>query len=229
MPDWGTTSLLIVTAAFTAANWVAIWRGKFSVYYATKPFVLLGFIAVFILNGSIDSFRLAFLLGLEFSLLGDVLLIPQGKRWFLAGMGAFAVAQVFYIIGFNASLPSIPVLVIGTVGFLAGALILHLATDRLAANTNLSQRFLWLVKTYSFLVLAMAISAVLCLDRPGWSDTAALMAGIGGYLFLVSDIMIGLDKLDRRLPRHKFWIIVTYHVGQFLITAAVLTFHGTFI
>jgi len=223
MPDWGTTFLLMVTAAFTVANWNASWRGKFSVYYATKPFVLLGLIAIFLLNGPTGSFRLPFLLGLMFSLLGDVFLIPQGKRWFLAGMGAFAVAQILYIIGFNASLPSSPVLVIGIVGFLAGALILHLAADRLAAKTNLSRRFLWLCKIYSFLVLGMAISAVLCLDRAGWSDTGAVMAGVGGILFLVSDIMIGLDKLDRRLPRYKFWIIVTYHVGQFLIAAAVLS------
>ncbi len=33
--------------------------------------------------------------------------------------------------------------------------------------------------------------------------------------------MIGLDKLDRRLPKYKFWIIITYHLAQFLIVAAL--------
>jgi uncharacterized membrane protein YhhN len=48
------------------------------------------------------------------------------------------------------------------------------------------------------------------------------MAGTGGILFFISDAMIGLDKLDRRLPKHKFWIIFSYHLAQFLIVAAVL-------
>jgi uncharacterized membrane protein YhhN len=68
----------------------------------------------------------------------------------------------------------------------------------------------------------MAISAVLCLARPAWPDLAAVMAGTGGILFLISDVMIGLDKLDRRLPKYKFWIIFSYHLAQFLIVAAVL-------
>jgi uncharacterized membrane protein YhhN len=68
----------------------------------------------------------------------------------------------------------------------------------------------------------MAICALLCLARPAWSDLAAVLAGIGGTLFFISDVMIGLDKLDRRLPKYKFWIISSYHLGQFLIVGAIL-------
>ena len=48
------------------------------------------------------------------------------------------------------------------------------------------------------------------------------MAGVGAMLFFVSDVMIGLDKLERRLPRYKFWIIITYHLAQFLIVGALI-------
>jgi uncharacterized membrane protein YhhN len=52
------------------------------------------------------------------------------------------------------------------------------------------------------------------------------MAGIGGILFFLSDGMIALDKLDRRLPKYRFWIIVTYHLAQFLIVGAVIQLPG---
>lgn len=221
MPDLVSLALLTLIGLVTLANWIAIWRGNLRAYYITKPLVLLGLILYFLLQGSLSSVRLPFLLGLFFSLIGDILLIPRGTRWFIAGMGAFSLAQLFYIWGFNINLPSTPVLVIGIVALFAGVLVLHLAVDRFAAASEIKKSLLPFLKGYGVLVLAMAISAVLCLARPGWSDLAGVLAGIGGILFFVSDAMIGLDKLDRRLPKYKFWIILSYHLGQFLIVAAV--------
>ena len=221
MPDSVSLALLTLISLVTLANWIAIWRGNLRAYYITKPLVLLGLILYFLLQGSLSSVRLPFLLGLFFSLIGDILLIPRGTRWFIAGMGAFSLAQLFYIWGFNINLPSTPVLVIGIVALFAGVLVLHLAVDRFAAASEIKKSLLPFLKGYGGLVLAMAISAVLCLARPGWSDLAGVLAGIGGILFFVSDAMIGLDKLDRRLPKYKFWIILSYHLGQFLIVAAV--------
>jgi len=42
----------------------------------------------------------------------------------------------------------------------------------------------------------------------------------------MSDGMIALEKLDRRLPKTRFWIIFTYHLAQFLIVGAVIQFQG---
>ena len=224
MPDWIQTILLIVIGLVTLANWIAIWRGNLSAYYITKPLVLFGLISYFMLQGAFGVIRLPFLLGLVFSLIGDIFLIPRGTRWFLAGMAAFSLTQLFYIWGFNASLPSTPVIIMATFALLAGILILHLAIERFAITSELKKSFLPFLKIYGSLALAMAISAMLCLARPAWSDLAAVLAGIGGTLFFISDVMIGLDKLDRRLPKYKFWIISSYHLGQFLIVGAVLLF-----
>lgn len=222
MPDWVGPATLVLGGNFTLANWIASWRGSLKVYYSTKPLVLLGLIIYFLLEGAFSPTRLPFLLGLIFSLLGDIFLIPRGTRWFITGMGAFSLAHVFYILGFNATLPRTPYLIIGIFGFLAGILIIFLTIDRFAITSEVNKFLLPFFKGYGVLVLAMATSALLCLARPGWSDLSAILAGIGGMLFFVSDLMIGLDKLDRRLPKYKFWIIFTYHIGQFLIVAAVL-------
>lgn len=207
-------------------NWVSAWKLRIIPFYVTKPIVLSGLILFLLLRVPITPARLPFLLGLVFSLLGDVFLIPKGTRWFLVGMGAFSITQLMYIWGFNLSRVKLPVMVVGIVAFLGGVVLIHLVVNRFSKSSNVNKAILPFIKGYGALVLAMTISALLCLARPGWSDSAAVMAGIGGILFFLSDGMIGLDKLDRRLPKYRFWIILTYHLAQFLTVAAVIQLPG---
>ena len=212
--------------AVSLVNWVSAWQLLMTPYYITKPFVLLGLILYLVLRVPLTPTRLPFLLGLVFSLLGDVFLIPKGTRWFLVGMGAFSITQLMYIWGFNISMPSIPVMVVGVALFIAGVILIHLVVNRFEESSSKKKAILPNLKGYSTLILAMSISALLCLARPAWPDQAAAMAGIGGILFFLSDGMIGLDKLDRRLPKFRFWVIFTYHLAQFLIVAAVIQLPG---
>lgn len=207
-------------------NWVSAWKMRMIPYYITKPIVLIGLILLVVLNVPITPARLPFFLGLFFSLLGDIFLIPRGTRWFLVGMAAFSLTQVMYIWGFNRSQVSLPVMVVAIFAFLAGVVLIHLVVNKFAQTSSANKAILPFIKGYGALVLAMSVSALLCLARPAWSDLAAAMAGIGGILFFLSDGMIGLDKLERRLPKYRFWIIFTYHLAQFLIVAAVIQLQG---
>jgi len=112
------------------------------------------------------------------------------------------------------------------VAYLAGVTLIHLVVNRFSESPNVNRAILPYLKGYGALVLAMSMSALLCLARPGWSDRAAVMAAIGGILFFLSDGMIGLEKLDRRLPKSRFWVIFTYHLAQFLIVGAVIQLPG---
>lgn len=207
-------------------NWIAAWNTRMILYYITKPIVLLGLILYLVFRVPITSARLPFLIGLIFSLIGDIFLIPKGTRWFLAGVGAFSVTQVMYIWGFNLSRAGLPAMIVGAVAYLGGVVLVHLVVDRFAHSSSVSKTMLPFFKAYGALVLAMSLSALMCLARPAWSDLAAVMAGIGGILFFISDGMICLGKLDRQLPKNRFWIIVSYHLAQFLITAAVVQLGG---
>ena len=219
--------LPVVGIAFVSLiNWVSAWQMRMIPYYVTKPVVLLGLILLMVLRVPLTPERLPFLFGLVFSLLGDIFLMPRGTRWFLVGMGAFSVAQLMYIWGFNLSMVTLPVLVVGLVAWLVGVILIHMLVNRFSSSSSINKAILPFMKGYGALVLAMVISALLCLARPAWSDRAAVMAGIGGILFFLSDGMIALDKLDRRLPKYRFWIIVTYHLAQFLIVGAVIQLPG---
>ncbi len=213
--------LLVLIAISSLINWVAAWQWRPKVYYASKPFAMIFLIVFFLLQGPMTRQKIPFLIGLIFSLLGDVILIKRSIRWFIAGLCAFSIAQFFYIIGFNMSLTSVPVQVLSIFALLLGGIIMHLGIERFAKTADIHKKILPFFTFYGVLILAMVISAIVSISRPGWSDLAAVLAGIGGMLFFVSDVMIGLDKLDRRLPKYKFWIIITYHLAQFLIVAAL--------
>lgn len=203
-------------------NWISAWQERAITYYITKPIVLVGLLLFLVMQAPVTMSRLPFLLGLAFSLLGDIFLIPKGTRWFLVGMGAFSITQLMYIWGFNTSKVSWPVLVVGIAAYLVGVILIHLVLNRFSQSSSINKAILPYLKIYGALVLAMSMSALLCLARPAWSDLAAVLAGIGGVLFFLSDGMIALEKLDRRLPKNRFWVIFTYHLAQFLIVGAVI-------
>lgn len=203
-------------------NWISAWQERAITYYITKPIVLVGLLLFLVMQAPVTMSRLPFLLGLAFSLLGDIFLIPKGTRWFLVGIGAFSITQLMYIWGFNTSKVSWPVLVVGIAAYLVGVILIHLVLNRFSQSSSINKAILPYLKIYGALVLAMSMSALLCLARPAWSDLAAVLAGIGGVLFFLSDGMIALEKLDRRLPKNRFWVIFTYHLAQFLIVGAVI-------
>ena len=145
-------------------NWISAWQERLIPYYITKPMVLLGLLLFMVLRVPITPARLPILLGLVFSLLGDIFLIPKGTRWFLAGMGAFSITQLMYIWGFNLSMVNLPVLVVGVIAYLVGVILIHLVVNRFSESPNVNKVILPYLKGYGALVLAMSMSALLCLE-----------------------------------------------------------------
>ena len=205
---------LVVSAAL---NWYAAWMQKLRLYYATKPIVLIILIALFVLWGGLHPPALPFLVGLGLSLLGDIFLIPRSQRWFLAGLIAFFLAHVSYVCGLNAApAPLFPTLLAAAAaGLLLGALFVYVIrkTGKKPELKPMRKVFL----PYAAVLVLMAASAVLCLFRSAWPLPAAVMCASGGLLFLTSDLLHSADRMGKRIPHAKFWIIATYHLGQFLI------------
>jgi len=214
----GATDVLVPVLLLCAAlNWYAAWVLKLKLYYATKPFVLIFIIALFIAWTGALPLALPFLLGLGLSLLGDIFLIPRSPRWFAAGLVAFFFAHLAYIYGFTAApAPLLPTVLIG-----AGALaLLAMLSAYVLQKTGDKPAFKPMRKAflpYALVLVLMAASAVLCLFRPDWPLGAAVMSAVGALLFLFSDFLIAAERLGKPIPRVRFWIIATYHIGQLLI------------
>ena len=161
-------------------------------------------------------------LALVFSLIGDVaLLFPQ--RLFMAGLGAFLIAHIFYILGFNQSLPPLQA---GSLVLLAGVGGLFYLIRRRILGSLERRSGPALLKTavsiYSMVLSLMLLSALLTLLRPDWPMTAAGLVSLGAALFFCSDTLLALDRFDHPIPNGQMFVHMTYHLGQIALIGGAL-------
>jgi uncharacterized membrane protein YhhN len=138
--------------------------------------------------------------GLVFATAGDVALLLDGRTAFLVGMGCFLGTQVGFLSAFLRHRRP-------PVAALAGYLTCWAAANVVLWNALGPLRLP--VLGYSLALSLMAAAAA------GVSRRVAL----GGALFLVSDLLIGLDAAGTTLPGHSLAVMTTYIAALLLITA----------
>ena len=100
--------LLILAIGFAFAHWVSIYKKSRLGIMVTKPLVMISLMVWMLISipnvlyrsTELNLLPLWFLMGLGFGLVGDVFLMWP-ERFFLPGLIAFLVNQVFYLIGFG--------------------------------------------------------------------------------------------------------------------------------
>ncbi len=202
--------LLVVAGLFAVGDWIAVARGSKRAEYVCKPATLAFLVAVAIALDPVHAdTRAWFVAALVLSMLGDVfLMLPTDL--FVFGLGAFLLGHVAYTVGLNLHtdgiwLLAVPVPIIAAL--LAARLVRGIRSKGEAALVPP-------VIAYVLVIGAMVSSAVA-------SGNAVAAAGAG--LFMVSDAVIG----ETRFVREQVWgglvIMVTYHLGQALLTVSLVT------
>ncbi len=143
--------------------------------------------------------------GLLLSTGGDVALEFDG--FFIVGMLFFAAAHVCYVVFFARSRKAEGRLrwtILGSFGVMwaVGVVILWPGLGSLQIP----------VAVYSLLLTATAATAALY----------GVRTGIGGALFLVSDLLIGLSITDTEVPMHGVLVMATYMAAQYLLASGTL-------
>ncbi len=211
-----------VALGLGAADWYAVARCDRRFEYIFKPATLVAVIAAAALLtlGPHDA-RLApfFLIGLVFSLAGDVFLMLPGTRFFVSGLASFLIAHVAYVAGLNPTLPPWPapllLVPVAALWFLlfrgvAGGLRRHGQT-----------RLLGPVALYSVVLSLMLLSAWATLWRPEWSSSRCALAAAGGTLFFASDSMLAWDRFVTPSPSAHLRVMVTYHLAQIALALSI--------
>ncbi len=236
--------VLIAALGVSVLEWVAVWRKWTRVRYFTKPGAMLALIAWYTLSGGMQGEGLWFGVGFVFSLAGDIfLLLSHG--WFIFGLLSFLVAHLLYIVGFNQTLPSADpgilaaaVAVVGVGYFVFRGILAALRAGsetppaaRLEAGSKTAplkgkMRLMAPVIVYALVISVMLFSAMICYFRPGWSQSAALLAVIGAGLFFLSDSVLANQKFVRPVRGGDVIVMVTYLLGQYGIAAAALLAFG---
>jgi uncharacterized membrane protein YhhN len=202
---------LAVAAVFAVLDWVAKARDDRRLEYVAKPATLMALIVVALaLDPTSDGRRAWFVAALVFSLAGDVLLMLPSDR-FVAGLGAFLVAHVCYVVGFWVDPPSAVAVVVAAIVVLAG--IVPLAARIVRAVRATDPQMAPPVVAYIGVITVMVVSAL---------ASGNGLAGAGAVLFAGSDSMIAWDRFVRSFRVAPVAIMVTYHVGQALLVLSLV-------
>jgi uncharacterized membrane protein YhhN len=153
------------------------------------------------------------LLGLGFSWLGDLLLLPRGRKsLFLLGMLGFILAHAAYGAAFLT-------LGFSTVGFLAGAVASAAAaywTHRWLAP-HLTGVFRAAVPAYLAVIAAMLALAVSATAATGQAAMA-----VGAAAFALSDLSVAYGRFIRPRWIAKAWGLPLYYAAQLVLAGSVL-------
>ena len=170
-------------------------------------------------------------LGILFSLVGDVLLMISLERFFVAGLVAFLFAHVAYVIGFNTPLPELSAwgILLAVIIGINGVRVIRRILAPLAKQAsrprgpNGGQSHLRIpVLVYGVVISIMLLSALMKLTDLSWNALAALLVGLGAFLFYLSDIILAWMKFISPVQHGRIYNILSYHLGQIALIAGVV-------
>ncbi len=216
---------LFVAVAFAFLDWASTWKGWKIRLYIAKPATLLFLILWTYQVTQWQGGMIWFGVALIFSLIGDIALMLNA-RYFMAGLGAFLLAHLSFLVGFNRQLPALNIGVIA-MALLVGvsAYIVLKALKPGVLKVPRGKRFLTAVVSYGLTLALMVFSALTTFFRAEWSLISAIFVSCGAVLFYVSDTTLGYDRFVKKIKHGQSYVHLTYHLGQFgLVTGAMLHF-----
>lgn len=170
----------------------------------------VSFVLVAIFSGALITTSGSLLLwGLIFCAIGDSFLLGRGNWMFLAGMGAFAVGHVFYVIAFS--------ILGGTAQWpivLPLAVIVALTLKWLWSHLGAMR---WPTVGYSLIIGLMVVLAVSAAGQ----GAAPALAALGAIGFAASDLSVAQDRFVRESFTTRAWGLPLYFMSQLLIAHSV--------
>ncbi len=208
----------------------AEWKRAASVRVVAKVVASLAFLAVGVVaRPAHDTYGAWIVAGLALGVAGDIALLAEGKRAFLAGLGAFLLGHLAYVIAM-AQVRS-PATWIDTAGIWAMLPVVIAAIALVTLWSRLGSMRIPVI-AYVLVIVTMVIGAFALrhVDRALGAPQAALMATIveprvparemflaGAVLFFASDLAVARDKFVGTRFSNKLWGLPAYYAGQLLI------------
>ncbi|HKA93281.1 MAG TPA: lysoplasmalogenase [Acidimicrobiia bacterium] len=210
----GAWTLLVVAAVLAVGDWLAVARGNKRLEYVCKPGALVALIGVALaLDPAHGDVRAWFVLALALSLAGDVFLMLPSDR-FVAGLAAFLLAHVAYVIGLTRHGGSAGALVVAAVPVVIVAGLLGARFLR-AARAEGHDELVGPLVAYMAVIAAMVTCAL---------ASGNVLAAVGAALFMASDALIAETRFVGPRPGAPVAIMVLYHLGQAGLTLSLV--HG---
>lgn len=222
---YGVFLYLAIFLVFTGIHLYASRIRRASLRMATKPIILLAILGIYleyVHYVGVDA-SVFVVLAIVMSWLGDVLLIPSGKKWFCYGGVAFLFSHLLFMLAYVESgiaftaISPVVVMLISLVYLVAVCLVFYRLRSSLPkslfypmlaylATNAMMNCFAW------FRVLSGSCSAVF-----------GLITGIGALLFFISDCILFFVRFDKNFPiKSHFGVMLTYSLGEFMIVTGLM-------
>ncbi len=188
------------------------YRGPLWLIYLFKPLAMVFILTIAIRAaiGNWELYQISLVVGLLFSLAGDVFLMLPSDR-FLPGLVSFLVAHVFYIVaftsvdGFAFSWLFLPYL-------LYGVIMVYVLWPHLGKMCGP-------VLLYMIVILVMGWQAGELWHQA--RDEWRLLVAIGALLFLLSDSTLALNRFRRPFAAAEAIKLSTYFAAQALLALSL--------
>jgi alkylglycerol monooxygenase len=202
-------TLYVFAAALTCSAYALGWT---SVEVIAKPLALALLILAFAMREGRADVKCLVTAALAAALIGDTLLLSPS--FFLPGLLAFLVAHGFYITAFSRG-----------VGFLPS----RVAAITIGAFAALVFAYVWPGVAAGLKIPVVVYAAVVACDAAQAAgratvlrDRLAVAVGVGGVLFMLSDMTIAVFKFGEVGWAVDQWTLPTYYLAQGLIAFCVL-------
>ena len=202
---------LALAAIASAGDLTSILRHDRRLEFATKPAVMvLLIVAALLLRPASQGERALFVVALVLGLAGDVfLMLPD--RFLIAGIAAFLLGHLAYVVGFRFDGFNVAGLIIGlTIAAVTAGLLLRRILGALEQSGRTSLRYP--VLAYAIVISLMTVSA---------TASGNLVAAAGGLLFFFSDVIFAWYRFVKPVRWGQPVNIVMYQTGQALLVLSL--------
>lgn len=220
LQTWGWLLLLAVISAII--NGLAVANRDKKTEYIFKPLTLALLLLMALLLGTSQHsayIQVWFIPALFFSWCGDIALMFKGNGYFIAGLIAFLLAHICYIIGLNPSLPGGDAGVV-FIGVLLLYMLVYPRIDRALRHKGEMQLRIP-AALYGVVLSLMLGSAWAVLWRPEWPALSKMIVVLGSSLFYISDLLLAWNRFVKHTHRRDVVVIIAYHSAQILLTATI--------
>ena len=185
----------------------------------TMPLLILFYIFGIIEAASITQVDWLIIVALIGGCAGDIfLMFKDQEKWFLFGMGAFLINQIFYIISFFLSISDITNF--DTWGFFLLVPVLLVLFFMIPKFINKAGDMKIPVLVYMGAILLMHIAAILRLAE--YQGLPFILVYMGSISFIISDATLAVNKWGGEVKQARLIIMSTYFMAQFYITLGAL-------
>lgn len=199
---------IVAVTALVISDFVGYRPGR----YLCKPIAALAFVWLALALGALESVYGAWLLaGLLCCMAGDLLLMPEDERCFLAGLVAFLCGHLLYALAFLQLPPNLAGL---AAGVLPALLLLVFVTRWLLPRVPAQMKLP--VTIYTLVITGMLLCAGLSAGLP-----AAPFIIVGAWGFAISDLAVARRQFVHPSRWNGLWGTPLYFLSQMLLAASI--------